>query len=237
MAATAHPLGAGRLRQQPDLQHRRPVDRRRSTDPTELLRVLQPRRRRTASSTRSSSTGSRRAIAGRTPTATAPAPCRLGPRPDHRAHPEPLDRGAPGQPRRPRCRTARAARRRTRTASLHTIDPGVDVLRVDKLRRRRAPRADRRVVELRQPRDRRARRVRGLLGRPPRRPPGGASPRGCGGPARCRAARPSSTSIRTPTRATRPAGIVNVGPAARRSRRHRRGRARCSAPGARRASG
>ena len=75
--------------------------------------------------------------------------------------------------------TARAPRTRTPRAPIHTIDPDVNVLRVDQVDARRPARPDRRVVDLRQPRDRHQGLVPVLQRRPPRL-----------GDARLRAARP-----------------------------------------------
>ena len=64
----------------------------------------------------------------------APARGRLGQHEAARRDRQPLARGAPGRPRHPARTAARAGTTRTRTATAHTIDPNVDVLRVDRVR-------------------------------------------------------------------------------------------------------
>ncbi len=161
----AHALGPGRVRQQPDLQHGGTVpgdDLR----PPELLQVLQPRPPgRPALHVHGQpdrgggATRGHRSRAGRGG---------LGCDAADRADPEPVDGGAPGQPRRHR---ARLRRRQTR----HGSGRGRPHDRPERRRPARgqaqaaareaaAADSDRRVVELRRPRHGRPLGVPGLLG-------------------------------------------------------------------------
>ena len=110
----AHALGPGRLRELPDAQHRRaqPADRHR------------PRRRSSASSTPSrptrsstASSSSRSRSRSCAPTTTWARARGLGIGPHPRADRQPLDRGAPGEPRDHQGRAARAARPTTPAAT------------------------------------------------------------------------------------------------------------------------
>ena len=173
----AHALRARRLlRTTRPTTPRRRASRRRPT-PT-ASSASSTRRRPTRSSTRSWSSRSPRRSGGPTRTAARPRP----PGAARELHGLTENRSIEAHLARPRHqRLARAGRSAgwTRTGASHTIDPDVDVLRVDKVVKREgktAPHPDRRVLELRRPRHGRAGRDPGVLAAITTPRPGACSP-------------------------------------------------------------
>ena len=207
----AHALGPGRLRELPDAQHRRaePADGHRPALASRASSTPSP-------PTRSSTASSLEQIASaiRAPTTTsAPAAAGWG---SARILGLTRNRSHRGPPRQPRHRQgARRGPRGRRPGRLRAHDrPGRRRAARRQARRgaggkRRRARADRRLVELRRPRHGHQVVVPVLQRRPPRARRCGCSRSGVRSAARCRAARRSSTSTATPTRATcRPASTA-----------------------------
>ena len=184
----------------------------------------------TRCSTRSSCSGSRWRSSAPAPT-SRPRPPAGAARDADRPDGEPVARGAPRRPRHRASARGDGRAEQDPDGAAHTIDPNVDVLRVDRLAGgRRVPLG--RLVDVRQPRHRQPLDLRLLQRRPPRRRRARLRGGACAAPATCRAGRPVVNVYGNSDAGDVSAGLTRFGPAVAEQVGRREARGDAGAPGA-----